>query len=137
LWLLLPAGVLYLLPLLRFKVYRSTAFHLFYLALSLITVVIFSSSAESPTYIIALAGVGIWYVAQPLPRHKWTIALLTFVVLLTSLSSTDLFPRYLRSNFILPYALKALPCFIVWLVLVWQLCTYHFGLGKNEMKPSE
>lgn len=114
------AGWFYLLPFLRINQLKNVAFQLSYLALALIGVVIFSSSAESPTYIIAVSGVSIWFVLQN--QKKWSaILLLIFTLCFTSLSSTDFFPGYIKSNFIQPYALKALPCFLVWIVLVYQL----------------
>ena len=118
---LLPAGLLFCLPLLRFSLYQNKVYQLYYLALTLITVVIFSSSAESPTYIIALCGVGIWFVLNAHHNKTSDKLLLGFVLLLTSLSPTDLFPRYIRNNFIIPYSLKALPCFVIWIVLIMKL----------------
>ncbi len=132
LWVLIPAGLLYVLPLAKIKAYRSQLFRLLYLALSLIMVVIFSSSAESPTYVIAVAGVGLWFVLQPSPPAKWAMAALVFVLLLTSLSATDLFPRFLKKNFIVAYSLKALPCLVVWLIIWWQLMRQKFYVSSEE-----
>ena len=73
LWLLLPAGLLNLLPLLRFKAYQSRSFRLLYLALCLLSVTIFSSSAESSTYIIAVSGVAIWFVLNDM-KNKGFLA---------------------------------------------------------------
>jgi len=122
------AAWFYLLPLLRFGQFKNTAFQLSYLSLALIGVVIFSSSAESPTYIIAVAGVGIWFILQN--QKLWMVtALLIFTLVVTSLSSTDLFPRYFKLNYIQPFAVKALPCFFVWIVLVFQLLKKNFNKG--------
>ena len=126
---LVPAAILYLLPLLRFSQYRNSFFRLCYLAFLLIGVVIFSSSAESSTYIIALLGVGIWFVIQP-RRPLYTI-LLILVLIITSLSPTDIFPAYIRTHWIRPFSLKALPCLLVWLVLVFQLMSINFNLKKE------
>ena len=41
--------------------------------------------------------------------------LLIFAFILTSLSPTDLFPRFIRNEVIVPYALKVLPCIVIWL----------------------
>jgi len=124
---IIPSVLLYALPVLRFKQYQYLPFRLLYLAVTLIGVVILSSSAESPTYVIAVMGVAVWYIAQPNPKQKWVIGLLAFVIVLTSLSVTDLFPFYIRANFIVAYSLKALPCFIVWLVGIYQLLTQRFS----------
>lgn len=132
LWVLVPAAMMFVLPLVKIKAYRVQLFRLLYLALSLITVVIFSSSAESPTYVIALAGVALWFVLQPSSPSKLTIVMLVFVLLFTSLSATDLFPRFLKKNFIVAYALKALPCLAVWLVIWWQLMKQKFYPASEE-----
>ena len=125
LWVLLPAGLLNLLPLLRFKAYQSRSFRLLYLALCLLSVTIFSSSAESSTYIIAVSGVAIWFVLNDM-KNKWVIALLIFTFIFTILSPTDLIPNFIQKQFFVKYSLKALPCFLVWGVIVVQLLTHNF-----------
>lgn len=119
--IILPAALVYAFPLLRAKQFCRPAFRITYLALALIGIVIFSSSAESPTYVIAMVGAAIWYVIQPAQNKRWAAALLIFAFVLTSLSPTDLFPRYLREQYVRPYSLKALPCCIIWLVMAVQL----------------
>jgi hypothetical protein len=131
LYILIPAALLYLLPFLRWKQFKFTTFQLSYLALALIGVVIFSTSAESATFVIAVMGVGIWYVVQQ-QKTVWINIVLGFVLLLTSLSATDLFPEYIRMNFVRPYSLKALPCFIVWLILGYQLLKKDFSLVNTQ-----
>jgi hypothetical protein len=87
----------------------------------LLGIVLFSSSSESATYIIALAGIGIWYVAS-VPDHPKTVSVLTLLaVFFTSICSTDLVPHYIKSHYIIGYSLKALPCFLVWLFIAWQM----------------
>jgi hypothetical protein len=98
--------------------------------LALIGVVIFSSSAESPTYIIAVIGLAIWYVIQKKPRTFFPIILLIITFLLTILSPTDLVPRNIREQ-IVHYSLKALPCCIVWVVLIYQLLRKEFSINKT------
>ncbi|MEO5648928.1 MAG: glycosyltransferase family 87 protein [Ginsengibacter sp.] len=130
LFIALPAAVFYALPFLRTSQLKNLEFKLSYLALALIGVVIFSSSAESPTYIIAVTGVGIWYIVQD--QKQWPVILLLITTfLLTSLSSTDFFSQFIKLNYVRPYALKALPCFIVWVVLVYQLLRKDFSVVKN------
>ncbi len=126
LFILAPAAILYALPFLRISQYRQAMFRMSYLCFLMIGVVILSSSAESPTYVIAVMGVAIWYVIQGDHKTLFTNLLLGFVILLTSLSATDLFPAYVREHLIVPYSLKALPCFVVWCVLAWQLLVKDF-----------
>ncbi|MCY7293673.1 MAG: DUF2029 domain-containing protein [Ferruginibacter sp.] len=125
-YVLVTAAILYLLPLVRISLLKVKSFQLSYLAFLLIGVVIFSSSAESSTYVIAMMGVGIWFVVQK-EKNYWVIALLVFALLLTSLSTTDVFPRSIKADYVRPFALKALPCFIIWVVLCFQLIIGKFN----------
>jgi hypothetical protein len=127
LWILAPAAVLHALPFLRINQYRHFNFRATYLCLALIGVVIFSSSAESSTFVLAVTGIGTWYMLQDRSHKKINNWLLALVIILTSLSATDLFPPYVREHFIRPYSLKALPCFIMWCVMVWQLMLKDFA----------
>ncbi|RZK67583.1 MAG: DUF2029 domain-containing protein [Pedobacter sp.] len=122
---LLGGLVLFGLPYLRVKQYKYLAFRLMLLSSTLIFTVIFSSGSESPTYIIAFAGVAIWFVLQRGPKNSWTIALFIFAFILTSLSPTDIFPRAAK-EFIRLYSLKALPCVIIWLIVIYQMMKENF-----------
>jgi hypothetical protein len=86
------------------------------LASVLIFVTIFNYAAESPSYVIAVAGVALWYFSQP--RTAANLALLMATFLLSELASTDIVPRSLRREFLEPYVVKALPCIAVWLKIV-------------------
>jgi len=118
--------ILFGLQYLRIKEYKEVAFRLMLLASVLIFTVIFSSGSESPTYIIAFVGVAIWFVIQPKPISKFYIALFIFALILTSFSPSDLIPKYLKDNFIRPYALKALPCVLIWFAIVYEMLKNKF-----------
>jgi hypothetical protein len=107
--------------------YDDNRFKLFYLAQVLIGLVIFSTSAESPTYVIAVTGFAIWYAAFGEDRPPWMKWMLVLLFLLTILSSTDVFPSYIRNSLIKPYALKALPCVLAWGAITVQLLFYRRG----------
>lgn len=124
-WFVLPAGLLTLLPMVKRNCFGEHRYRMFFLAQVLIGVVIFSTSAESPTYIIAVTGFAIWYAAFGDGKSVWMKGLLGLLFLLTILSSTDLFPAVLRNAWVKPYALKALPCVLAWLVITWQLLWYR------------
>ncbi|MCC8426026.1 glycosyltransferase family 87 protein [Mucilaginibacter sp. UR6-11] len=117
---LLPGVVLFALSYLRFKLFSNLNYQLLILASTLIFPVIFSTGSESPTYIIAFVGVAIWFINCERPVSKFDIGLLVFAFILTSLSPSDLFPRYLKDNYVMPYALKALPCFVIWLKIIYE-----------------
>ncbi|MFM6969810.1 MAG: glycosyltransferase family 87 protein [Sediminibacterium sp.] len=123
----LPAGILMLLPLGRVDFWKNQAYRLHYLALLLLGLVIFSSSAESPTYVIAVVGYLIWHVQQPNNNTLGFKMLMALVLLLTIFSPTDLFPRFIREQYVLRYSLKALPCFIAWLAVVYTLFYSQFN----------
>jgi len=122
---LLGGLILFGLPYLRVNQFKHLAFRLMLLASTLIFTVIFSSGSESPTYVIAFAGVAIWFTLQQNPKNKWAIALFIFTFVLTSLSPTDIFPRSVK-EFIRLYSLKALPCIMVWLTIIYQMLKEDF-----------
>ncbi|WP_394674443.1 glycosyltransferase family 87 protein [uncultured Chryseobacterium sp.] len=117
---------LFAAPYIRISQYKHYAFQLMILASTLLFLVLFSSSSESPTYIIAVTGVMIWFFLQK-ERNPWIIALLVFVIIFTCFSTSDLFPKNIRLNYIKKYSLKAVPCIIVWLRVMYELLTKDFG----------
>lgn len=121
LWFIIPAAILLIVPVLKFNYYKNSSFQLTYLAQVMIGLVIYSTSAESPTYIIAVTGFAIWYAHWDGSQPKWLHALLVFVFVLTILSYSDVYPKSIRNEIIKPYALKALPCVVAWLVISWKL----------------
>ncbi len=130
LFFLIPGIFLFALQYSKIKNYRHLTYRLGILASTLLFVVLFSSGSESSTYIIAMAGVAVWFIIQRKPYSAYAVALLVFVLLITSFSPSDLFPAYLYKNFIMPYALKALPCAVVWGTLVYQLLC-----KENSLQP--
>ncbi len=77
--------------------------------------------AESPTYVIAVLGVALWYFSRQPTRLDTALAAATFA--LTCLAATDLVPQAVRARVIAPYALKAVPCIAVWVKLQYDLLT--------------
>ena len=124
--ILAPALVLFALPYLRFKQWRNEGFRMTLLASVLLFTVLFSTGSESSSYIIALSGVCVWYFAAPWQRGKADIWLLVFVFLLSSMGSSDLYPRVVKREYIQAYSLKALPCLIVWLKLCWEMMVKNY-----------
>jgi len=119
--------VLLALPLLRISKYNNSDFRRLFLSSLLIWTVIFNHKAESPMFVIAVTGVAIWYVLQ-----KSTLiskSLLWFTLVVTSLSSTDIFPAVIRDGIIQPYLLKAIPCIVVWIAIERQLLTSSTAEG--------
>jgi len=132
---LIPAVILFGLTYIRTKYFHNLNYQLLIVSSTLIFPVIFSTGSESPTYIIAFIGVAIWYINTAKPTQWFDVVLLVFALLLTSLSPSDLFPRYLRVNYVEPYALKALPCFIIWIKIIYETLTRRFTLTKESLIP--
>ena len=130
-YFIIPAGILMLLPLYRFSKWDNTNFQLTYLAQLLIGLVIFSTSAESPTYVIAVVGFSIWYVLHAPKPALYIYVLLILVLILTVFSPTDLFPNLLQA-IVVKFALKALPCFLAWLLISYNLLFNQFD---NKLSP--
>ena len=79
----------------------------------LIFVTIFNYAAESPSYVIAVSGVALWYFSQP--RTAVNSSALNRHVFIHDASLHRPNPRGLRAEFLEPYVIKALPCIAVWL----------------------
>lgn len=124
--------LLFAMPYLRFKAYSNKKFQMLLLSSVLIFTVIFSSGSESPTYIIAFIGVAIWYVVQPKPNTKFVLFLLVFALIVTSFSHTDLCPKFIIENYVRKYSLKAIPCILIWFVIMYQMLTQKFESVTNE-----
>lgn len=131
--LIVPGLLLFALPYLRFRQYGHRSFRLSIMGSALMFMVLFSTSSESYGYVIALTGVGLWYVASPNPRSRWDLALLIFAFFMASVAPSDLFYKPLYCEIIKPYALKALPASIIWFQLAWELLTKDYkphGIAK-------
>lgn len=118
------AAIAFLSQYIRYKYFNDLRFRLYILCSVLIFTVIFSNGSENPTYIIAFPAVCIWYIIQP--RTKWANAILIFALILTSFSYSDIFTSYVREKLVRPYSLKALPCFVTWLIILVQVYKKQF-----------
>lgn len=136
LWIIVPGLALFGAPYVRIKQYSSKNFRLLFLSSTLLFMVLFSTSTESYGYITAMVAVCIWYVATPTrvsTPHLNTI-LFVFCFILTSLSTTDIFPAFVRKTYVIPYALKALPCTLIWFKIIWEQLTVKFvAINNGEM----
>ena len=124
-------GIICLMTFLAYVFFKKTDIleaRLLTLAYLLMWVILFNHAAESNTHIISVMGVAIWYAVTP--KNNWTLALLIFVFILTQLSPSDIFPRFLREQYVRPYALKALPILLVWLRLHYDI--FYIGVPINK-----
>lgn len=119
LWFLIPSMVINLWVYFQPKKWGNPTFQLRILAFMLIFLMLSSTGTESPTLIMAFPGVGLWFVLSE--KNKWHWILLVFTLLVSSFSPTDLFPRFLRDQYINAYGLMILPLLLVWIHLGYQL----------------
>jgi hypothetical protein len=124
LWILVPAAGLFISQFAQRRYWGDVRLELYLLASLLLSVAIFSNSAESPTYIIALPGICLWYLLQP--KSRAADIFFAAILVLTTFAYSDLLGSWVRSRLVRPYSLKALPAFAVWCVILVQVHTRQF-----------
>ena len=87
-----------------------------YLCSVLVFCVIFNHLAESPTFVVALAGVGIWFASLARPT-RWEWGLLAFIVVCTILASSDVMPTAIQRELFDRYRFKTVPLIVLWIEL--------------------
>jgi hypothetical protein len=115
--IVLLLGMLSFVALLfRVRCYPNNEYRLKMLALVLLWVILFNHMTESPTIVIGMAGAAIWFISGK--RNTLNAALMVFAFVFTSLSSTDLFPAFVRREIIYPYVVKIFPLILIWIKLI-------------------
>ena len=120
--------ILFMLPLLRYKLFEYKTFRQLFLAFTLVWVTIFNHKAESPGFIIAISGIAIWYAQS---YSKLNLALIILCFLFTILAPTDIYPSFIKHSIFLPYSVKAVPCIIIWVKMLYELMTTDFSADKT------
>jgi hypothetical protein len=113
------------IPLLLWKKFSNPGFRTVYAASWLIWLVIFNHMAESATFIIAVAGVFLWYFTVS-ERKYWQIVVLVPIMLFTCLGPSDLYPKAWRMLIVETWQLKVFPCMVVWVI-----CLFHLMRVRN------
>lgn len=126
--LVIAGLIITMLPFVFVHKFKDLQYRINWFASLLIWLVIFNHKAESPTFIIAFTGIALWLFTTPQSKFVLVLAVLAFVF--TSLAPTDLFPASIRHSFFEPYAIKAVPCILIWLYLNFQLI--NSGLNKSH-----
>ena len=94
LWLIVPGLILFFIPYLRIRQYKSLSFRFLLLANVLLFTVLFSSGSEASSYVTAMLGVGIWYVNSPASNKKLNYWLLILTIIVVAISTTELTPPF-------------------------------------------
>jgi hypothetical protein len=117
----LIGAAIFCIPLFRYKAWKNPEYRLGILASILLWVVIFNHKGESPTYVIAIVGAGIWYFTKA-HRTKTDLVLLLLALVFTSFSSTDVItPYWIAQKYVEPYSIKAVFCTLIWFKLIYDL----------------
>ncbi|PLW99663.1 MAG: hypothetical protein C0593_02675 [Marinilabiliales bacterium] len=127
-------AVLFLIPFLQIKKYKDYMFRILALASVLLWIIIFNHKAESPTFIIAMSGVAIWFMMSK--KNAINTGLFALAFILTSLSPTEFFPKSIRNEFVRPYCLKALPCVLIWIKVIYDMIGLKVGIHNSPPKET-
>lgn len=137
LWLIIPGLILFFIPYLRIKQYQYLNFRLMLLANVLLFVVLFSTGSEASGYIIAMAGVAIWYLCSPSTNKKYNYYLLVITLITVGISSTELVPPFIRHGIIQAYVLKAWLPIIVWFTICYEMTFLDFKPKGLSQSPKQ
>ena len=136
-WPLQLAGVVLLVTpvLARPDRWTQWGFRRLYLCSVLVFSVIFNHQSESPTFVIGVAGVAIWFASLP-TRGRWAWATFALVVVGTILASSDAMPAAIQRTVFDPYRAKTLPLILVWGILQVQLWKPRVAAGHERQAPA-
>jgi hypothetical protein len=98
-------------------------FRRLYLCSVLLFCLIFNHKAESPAFVIGVAGAAIWFASLD-RRARWDWTLLIVIAVVTILSSSDAMPRTLQQQLFDPFRLKVVPLILLWIELqrrLWRM----------------
>lgn len=116
----LIGGVLLVLPLLvRRRMWTDPDFRARFLCSLLVFLVIFNHRSESPSFVIAVVGIAIWFALSRLDGV--TIAVMVATLAIVSLGASSAVPNAIRVGVVMHYRLKTLPCAAAWLVMQAEL----------------
>jgi hypothetical protein len=128
---LLGTALLVLPALIGRRLWSDSSFRIGLLASILMYVVLFNHRAEAPSYVIAMAGVGIWYATSD--RRAARTALVLVAIVVVSLASSELVPHAIRRDVVERYAFKTAPILLVWLVLQFELLSRIRRAGDDHV----
>ena len=124
-WLfIIPGLVVFAAQYINYKYFTHPIYRLYILCSVLLFIIIFNTGTESPTYIIGVPAICLWYVLQE--KTKWNHIIFIVAIFFSSFSYSDLFTPWLRIHIMIPYALKVVGCLIVWVVIAYQIFTRQY-----------
>ena len=130
-WVIMPYLLIVAVAYFRIDQWKHLAFRKMVLVQMLFMVILISTGTENSSYVIAYIGIPLWYASVPWKRNNWDLALIVFAFVFGSLSPTDLYPRFLKTEIIRPYALRALPVVLIWMKLTWEMLRKDYNLNSK------
>lgn len=125
-------GVLsFIAPLVKYKQYGNLRYRQLFLSSVLLWVVLFNHMAESATFILAVSGVAVWFFTKKRITNLDRV-LLTFTVLFTLLSPSDIYPEFVRKLYFIPYTVKVIPCILIWIKINFELFIVNEKTSKSS-----
>jgi len=123
-YFIIPGLILFASQYTKIKYFNHLVYQLYILCSVMLFLIIFNTGSESPTYIIGVVPICLWYVLQ----RKTTLVNTVFIIAIffSSFSYSDLFTPWLRTYIMIPYALKVVGCFLIWVVILIQIHTKQF-----------
>jgi hypothetical protein len=130
-YFIIPGLILFASQYTKIKYFNHLVYQLYILCSVMLFLIIFNTGSESPTYIIGVVPICLWFVLQ----RKTTLVNTVFIIAIffSSFSYSDLFTPWLRTYIMIPYALKVVGCFLIWVVILIQIHTKQF-LTINQTK---
>lgn len=127
--------LLLLLPLLRGPgAWAHGRFRRAFLASFLVFCVIFNHESESPSFVIAVTGIALWWADRP--RSPWRVSLLVLTLLVVSVAATEVVPRSVQEDVFYRWRLKTVPCLLAWLAMQVDLWTHAAGSPPPREAPA-
>lgn len=124
--------LLSLLCLVPIRKFQSLTLRTSYLSFLLLTLIIFNHKSESATFIVAAVGIGIWYFSK---SHLSAAdkGILIFSLVFAGLSTSDIFPAFIRKAYFVPYHVQIWPVILVYgLILVELMAVFESNKKGNK-----
>jgi len=117
-------------------------FRRLFLCSVLVYVVLFNHQSERATFVIGYTGIVVWYVSFAPSRVRNAILALTLLVMLVH--DVDIVPRWVKSEILIPYRIKGIPCLVAWFVMQAELfatalrsASTGSGLAGTALEPRD
>lgn len=135
-WPVQIAGTLVLLLPLAVRRDRreSVEFRRLFLSSLLVYAVLFNHASEPPTFIVAYAGIVLWYVGSPPSRLRTGVMALTLLVMLVA--DLDVFPHEFKNDFLVRYRIRGIPTLVAWIVMQWELLSRSTPSSRPASFPA-